>query len=321
MKASDFIYAPALKEEFRCGVTLKDTRQVYLIDGRVQGASAPMSFRLKEGESLDGTLQIIAVRKPDRMEELEFSQNFDFAAGSRGRIVQCAHTSASGRTATREHITISIGAGASVEYTVMQHEDNGSLHETSYNISLAEGASLNMVFITLHGGVTGNRIKVSLDGRHADCSLSGLSLTDGDQTSDYAIELIHNQPECTSHQLFKGILDNHGKSHFDGLIRVVPGAQKTEAYQADHNLLLSDTARAYSKPQLEIYADDVKCSHGATVGRLSEEELFYMRTRGISLKEARLLQQMAFAGEVLQKISSPELRERMISMVERRLRG
>ena len=138
---------------------------------------------------------------------------------------------------------------------------------------------------------------------------------------DYDILLTHQVPHCHSNQVFKGILDNNGVAHFDGLIKVVPDAQKTEAYQANHNLLVSPTARAYTRPQLEIYADDVKCSHGATIGRLNPDELFYMRTRGIPVAEARLLQQVAFTNEVVEKISSPELRERMQVLVEKRLRG
>ena len=122
-------------------------------------------------------------------------------------------------------------------------------------------------------------------------------------------------------QMFKGILDDEGVTKFYGGIVVAQDAQHTEAFQANHNLLISDTAKAYSKPQLEIYADDVKCSHGATVGRLNEDELFYMRSRGIPVEEAKLLQQKAFAFEVLQHITSEELRARMDSLVEKRLRG
>ena len=217
-------------------------------------------------------------------------------------------------------LRIALEAGASAEYLVLQDAADREV-ETVYDISLAEGASLRMVFLSLDGKMLRNRVNVSLEGRHASCDLSGLYLPRDTQEMAFDIRMDHFVPECHSTQLFKSIVDERAVARFFGLIKVVPDAQKTEAYQANHNLLLSEAARAYTKPQLEIYADDVKCSHGATVGRLNEDELFYMRSRGISLPEARLLQQMAFTGEVLEKISSQEWREKMLTRVEERLRS
>ena len=321
MKVNNLIYAPALKQEFRCRVPLRDARQIFLVDGSVQGAGSPLAFRLEEGERLDKMLQIIGIRSEEGPRELEFEDTYHFGKGSSGKIIQCAHTFSLDLFKTSENVKITLEERASAEFVVMQNEHNQAVHETSYEISLAAGAELKMVFLSLHGGEIHNRIGVSLDGEHASCELAGLYLTDGDQKMDYDICLIHRVPSCRSNQLFKGILDDRGKARFDGLIKVVPDAQKSEAYQANHNLLVSSEAKAYTKPQLEIYADDVKCSHGATIGRLNPDELFYMRTRGIPAAEARLLQQMAFANEVVDKISSPELRERMQVLVEKRLRG
>lgn len=215
---------------------------------------------------------------------------------------------------------LALEAGASAEYVVLQ-DAAGHEGEAEFEISLAEGASLKMVFLSLDAAVLRNRIHVSLSGRHAECDLSGLYLPRGTQEMGFDIRMDHLVPECRSTQLFKSIVDEKAVARFFGLIKVVPDAQKTEAYQANHNLLLSEEARAYTKPQLEIYADDVKCSHGATVGRLNEDELFYMRSRGISLPEARLLQQMAFTGEVLEKISALPLREKMLEQVDNHLRS
>jgi Fe-S cluster assembly protein SufD len=217
-------------------------------------------------------------------------------------------------------LRIALEAGAFAEYLVLQDTADREV-EMAYDISLAEGASLRMVFLSLDGKLLRNRVNVSLEGRHASCDLSGLYLPRETQEMAFDIRMDHLVPECHSTQLFKSIVDEQAVARFFGLIKVVPDAQKTEAYQANHNLLLSEAARAYTKPQLEIYADDVKCSHGATVGRLNEDELFYMRSRGISLPEARLLQQMAFTGEVLEKIASPEWREKMLARVEERLRS
>ena len=321
MKANNFIYAPALKQEFRCRVPLKDARQLFLVNGTVQGAGAPLALRLEEGEQMDRMLQIIGIRSADGPRELTFAESFHFGPRSSGRIIQCAHTFSLDLFKTVEQVKIMLEADARAEFVVMQNEHNQAEHETNYEIVLGPGASLDMVFLSLHGGVIRNRINARLEGEGSDCQLSGLYLTDGEQRMDYDILMTHQVPNCRSNQLFKSILDDWGIAHFDGLIKVVPDAQKTEAYQANHNLLISDTARAFTRPQLEIYADDVKCSHGATIGRLNPDELFYMRTRGIPAAEARLLQQMAFAYEVVEKISSPELRERMQVLVEKRLRG
>jgi Fe-S cluster assembly protein SufD len=222
-------------------------------------------------------------------------------------------------TNPESRLRIALEAGASAEYVVLQ--DDAALEgETAYEISLAEGASLNMVFLSLGGRLLRNHLRVTLQGRHAECDLTGICLADDQQEMDYEILLTHEVPQCKSNQLFKNIVGGHAVTRFNGLIKVVPDAQQTEAYQANHNLLASETAKAYTQPQLEIYADDVKCSHGATIGRLNPDELFYLRSRGIPQAEARLLQQMAFCNEVLEKITSSEIREKMQERVENRLR-
>ena len=220
--------------------------------------------------------------------------------------------------ANKQEITLC--PGETRELVIVQDQPGLDVLETEWIITLPEASSLNMVFLSLCGSVH-NRIDVSLCGPQADCRLSGLYLAAGEERMDYDILLTHRVPGCRSDQLFKGLLSGRSVTHFDGLIRVVPDAQKTEAYQANHNLLLSDDARAHTRPQLEIYADDVKCSHGATVGRLNPDELFYMRSRGIPQAEARMLQQLAFAGEVLERISDKDLREKARTRVEERLRS
>ena len=216
-------------------------------------------------------------------------------------------------------VRIAPEAGASAAYLVLQ-DAAAQTCESDWEIVLPEGASLRMVFLSLNGALLRNRLRVSLQGRHAGCELSGLCLADGSQEMDYDIVLTHEVPQCQSTQLFKNIVGGQAVTRFNGLIKVVPDAQQTEAYQANHNLLTSETAKAYTRPQLEIYADDVKCSHGATIGRLNPDELFYMRSRGIPQAEARLLQQLAFCNEVLEKIPSAGLREQMQQRVEERLR-
>jgi len=147
-----------------------------------------------------------------------------------------------------------------------------------------------------------------------------LFLTDGTEHVDNYVYIEHSAPYCSSNQLFKGILDNSSTAAFNGKILVRRDAQKTNAFQKNNNLLLSNEAKVNSKPQLEIYADDVKCSHGATIGQLDEEAMFYMRSRGIGFEEARYLLMFAFAYEVTEKIPLENLKFRLEEMINKRLR-
>lgn len=318
----NFIYAPSgTSGEFRCRVPLKGARQQFIVNGSVQGGASPFTLEVPEGCLRDEMLQLISVRNADNTAPLSTRQIYRFGKHSSGRILQCFHTFTMDSFETEDRVEIRLEEGAAAEFFILQNEHNKASHRTFYDISLARDASLNMVFVSLHGGRIENNLKVDLCGEHGSCDLGGLYLTDGKQTMINNVELEHHVPECRSNQVFKGILDDEGVARFYGRVKVDRDAQKTEAMQANHNIIISDKARAYSKPQLEIYADDVKCSHGSTLGRLDEEEIFYMRTRGIPEGEARIMQQMAFAWEVLQRISSEELRERMQSLVEKRLRG
>lgn len=211
--------------------------------------------------------------------------------------------------------SLTLGPGESKALLIVQERGE----EASFDIRLEKGASLRLVLLSL-AGCCRNSISVELAGRGASCRLAGLALPKDEEKMSCSVELVHSMPECHSTQLFKSLVDGSATYGFDGLIRVAPDAQKTEAYQASHNLLLSEQARADSRPQLEIYADDVKCSHGATVGRLNPDELFYLRSRGIREEDAKLLQQLAFASEVMETIEDPALREEMLRKVEARLR-
>lgn len=319
----NYIYAPAHNIEggFRCKVPLPGSRQIFMIDGGVQGTGRPLDIRFEKGKIYDEALQVIGIRTEKHPEDISFASTYHFEEGSSAKLILCSHTFAENPFRTDETINIRLEAGACADMVIMQNEHSKAAHSSRIDMQLAEGASLKAVILTIHGGIIENSINISLNGEHAECDASGLYLVDGTQKVTNTLKVLHRVPECRSRELFKGILDNSASAYFSGLIHVFPDAQKTEAYQECHNLLLDKKATAFAQPQLEIYADDVKCSHGATNGRLNEDELFYMRSRGIPLKEARVLQQLAFAYAVLDKISSPELKERMASLTERRLRG
>ena len=160
------------------------------------------------------------------------------------------------------------------------------------------GEKLELMFVVLPGESRDIDVAIDLTGEGAEVSLKGLYLCGGDERVNFRVLMHHRAGGCVSHQLFNGIAGGASRVTFDGRIIVAPDAQQTEAYQENHNILLSDDAHVETTPQLEIYADDVKCSHGATIGRLDEDALFYMRTRGIPEKEARVLQMLSFLAPV-----------------------
>lgn len=187
-------------------------------------------------------------------------------------------------------------------------------------IVLGRDEELSVLLIALPGVSADVSLKVDLNGEGARFALNGVGISTADEKIRVHVELRHNVPGCSSSQLFKNLVGGMARVDFYGRIIVAQDAQKTEAYQANHNLLLSDTARVNTKPQLEIYADDVKCSHGATIGKLNEDEQFYMRSRGISLAEARFLQMISFVSPVFELVPEETERERLRDEVEAELR-
>ncbi len=183
---------------------------------------------------------------------------------------------------------------------------------------LRAGERLKLTLVALPGVSADVPVRVELLGEGAELDAAGLYLCLGDERVNIRMDVRHNVGGCTSRQLFKGIVGGTARSDFYGLIYVARDAQRTEAYQENHNLLLSDEAWALTKPQLEIYADDVACSHGATVGRLNADELFYMRSRGIPEAEARALQMISFLSPVLARIPDEALVAEILRSLENR---
>lgn len=216
---------------------------------------------------------------------------------------------------------IFVDENAHIEHYKMQNNDNNSSLVSSTYFNLERNAIATSNTITLNGGLIRNNLNFALNGEGCEANLHGIYLVDGNQLVDNTTFVDHIKPNCTSNELFKGIIDNQGKAVFNGKILVRKDAQKTNAFQTNRNILLTDDATINTKPNLEIYADDVKCSHGATVGQLDQEAMFYMRSRGISEENARMLLMYAFADEVITKISIEALREKICQLVNRRLKG
>ncbi len=203
----------------------------------------------------------------------------------------------------------------------MQNAHNHSVQITNTFVNQQENSNFHSVNITLHGGLVRNNLWVNLKGKNSVANLNGLWLGDKKQHIDYNTFVKHEVPECESNQLFKGILDDEATGIFSGKILVEKGAQKTNAYQSNKNLIINPSAKVRSRPQLEIYADDVKCSHGSATGYLDEDSMFYLRSRGISKREACQLLMFAFASDVTKQIMIDPLRNEVETLVEKRLRG
>ena len=193
--------------------------------------------------------------------------------------------------------------------------------QLSREISLTAGQRSDIVLVVFPGVSCDIKLDVHLVGEGAEANIYGAYVCGGEEKVKIAVDMYHEVPHCNSRQLFKGIAGGSSKVDFYGKIIVAKDAQRTEAYQENHNILLSDEAKVDTKPQLEIYADDVKCSHGATIGRLNEEEQFYMRSRGISLEDAKVLQMISFIAPVLENIQDEAQRETFAAEFESDIRN
>jgi Fe-S cluster assembly protein SufD len=274
-----------------------------------------------KGKILDKTIQIINILLADEELMVQHRNLFVLEEDSSAKIVICDHTLNSNKYLTNGVTECFVGKNAHFECFRTQNEHNESANISHVFIHQEESSNALFNNITLHGGLVRNNLYVTLAGEHSENNSLGLFLTDEKQHVDNYTFIDHAVPNCTSTQLYKGVLDNQSTGAFTGKILVRKDAQKTMAYQRNSNLLLTNEARANAKPQLEIYADDVKCSHGATVGQIDENALFYLRARGIGEREARLLLMYAFAFEVIKQIQVEPLQHRIGELVDKRLRG
>ena len=204
-----------------------------------------------------------------------------------------------------------IGEGALVEHIKVQDESPGSFHTAGISICLGRRCHFRSHSFALGARLSRNNIWAKLDGEGLECVLNGLYFARGEQLADHHMVVEHAQPRCESHEYFNGILDGRSRGVFHGRILVRPQAQKTDAKQTNKNLLLSEQAAVNTKPQLEIYADDVQCTHGATIGQMDEEALFYLQARGVPLPAARRMLMRAFAGEIVERIEHKDIRDRL----------
>jgi len=273
------------------------------------------------GVQMEKPIQIINLLLSDKNQMVQHRNLIVLERNAAAQVIICDHTLSPHMFLTNSVTELYTGENADMDLLRLQNEHNNSCQVTNTWISQDRDSRCQHGTITLHGGIVRNNLRINMEGEGAETSALGLFLTDKMQHVDSYTVIEHSKPHSTSNQYYKGVLDDTSTGAFNGKIHVHPDAQKTEAFQTNNNILLSDTARMHTKPRLEIYADDVKCSHGATVGQLDEEALFYLQSRGIPKEESRLMLMDAFTWDVISKIRQSALQLRITDLVSKRLRG
>lgn len=241
--------------------------------------------------------------------------------GAQAKLLICDHAMDNVNFLSTQVIEVFVGENAFFDLYELEETHNSSIRFNNLYVEQLAGSNVLLNGMTLHNGMTRNTTSVTLAGRGAEVNLCGMAIADKNEQVDNHTFIDHKVADCTSNELFKYVLDDQAVGAFAGKVLVCEGAQRTSSQQTNRNICATREARMYTQPQLEIYADDVKCSHGATVGQLDENALFYMQQRGISLKEARLLLMFAFVNEVIDTIRLDVLKDRLHLLVEKRFRG
>lgn len=241
--------------------------------------------------------------------------------GAQARLLACDHAMDNVNFLATQVIEVFVGENAVFDLYELEETHTSTVRLSNLYVKQEAGSNVLLNGMTLYNGTTRNTTEVTLAGEGAEINLCGMAIEDKNQHVDNHTKIDHAVSRCVSNELFKYVLDDRAVGAFAGLVLVRTGAQQTVSQQTNRNLCATREARMYTQPQLEIYADDVKCSHGATVGQLDEAALFYMRQRGISAREARLLLMFAFVNEVIDTIRMDALKERLHLLVEKRFRG
>ena len=286
--------------------------QAFFLDGAF--------IQVPAGVTVEAPIQLIFVSAPSQAGDTFHPRNL-IIAGDRAKVTIIeSYVGGAGPACVTNAVTEMVaGDDAAVELIKFQDEAVSSFHVATIQGRFGRASNVNVHSFALGSRLSRNNIRANLAGEGLECILNGLYLTKGEQLADHHMIVDHAQPHCASHEYFNGILDDKSRGVFHGRILVRQPAQKTDAKQTNKNLLLSDDAQADTKPQLEIYADDVKCTHGATIGQLNDESIFYMRSRGLSTETARRMLIHAFAGEIIDRVRCEPAREALDRMLWERL--
>ena len=300
------------------GISLPESVAEKLI---VENCGNGLRIEVKANCEVELPLQIMNLMSKGSNTGMVSSNSIKLNAGARLKLLHCDDSMPDAACNQTNSLDVEIGRGAALDYYKLENINDFSTIDTTVNFTLERDASLKTFGLSLNGKRISNKINVKFleEGGRAD--LNGLYLMDKQQHSLTEVDVHHSCANCYSEQLFKGIVDDSAKADFLGHIFVDYGACGTQAMQNSKNMQLTDKSKVNTRPFLEIYNDDVKCSHGATVGQLDKEALFYLRTRGISSRSAKMLLMYAFCEEVLSKSDIKELKESLGDLIKRRLQG
>lgn len=275
---------------------------------------------IPKGVRVETPIHLLFLTVPQSAPTVSFPRVLIIAeAGSEATVIESYASLGDGRYWTNAVVEIALGEGARLEHYKAQRESLQSFHTATTQVELGKASSFDTTTITLGAELSRHNINVMMRARGAECHVDGLYMVSTGQHTDTHSLIDHAEPYCTSRQLYKGILDGKSRAVFNGKVFVHEGALQTDAQQTNRNLLLSNEARVDTKPQLEIFADDVKCAHGATVGQLEEEELFYLISRGLRPELAQNLLTYGFAEEVVNKIKVESIKAELDETVLNRL--
>ena len=301
--------------------TLADTSQDGLTAFNTAFAQDGVLLYVPKGVIVEKPIQLINILRGDVPLLVNRRVLIVLEDGAQARLLVCDHTMDEVNFLATQVIEVFAGRDSVFDLYELEETHTGTTRLSNLYVRQEAGSNVLLNGMTLTNGTTRNTTRVLLAGENASLDLCGMAIADQNQHVDNRTVVDHAVPSCASRQLFKYVLDDHATGAFAGLVLVRPGAQHTDARQTNRNLCATRDARMYTQPQLEIYADDVKCSHGATVGQLDDQALFYMRQRGIPLREARLLLMFAFVNEVVDTIRLDALKDRLHLLVEKRFRG
>ena len=274
-----------------------------------------------KGTVVDRAIQVINILRSDV--DLMVNRRVLIIVEDRAEIklLFCDHAADDRRFLATQVIEAYVGENAGLDLYCLEETHAKNVRVSKVFISQQANSRVNHNVITLHNGTTRNRTDLAFEGEGAECNLAGCVIADKDQHVDNNTLIDHKVGHCTSNELYKYVLDENAVGAFAGKVLVRHGAQHTTSQETNQNLCTTKTARMFTQPMLEIYADDVKCAHGSTVGQLNDAALFYMQQRGISKKEAKLLLEFAFINEVIDHMKLEPLRDRLHYLVEKRFRG
>ena len=270
---------------------------------------------------VDRAIQVINILRSDVDLMVNRRVLIVLEAGAELKMLFCDHAADDKNFLATQVIEAYVGENASLDLYCLEETHHKNVRVSNVYIDQQRDSRVNHNVITLHNGITRNKLDLTFSGEGAECQCYGCVIADKQQHVDNNTLITHKVPHCTSNELYKYVLDDKATGAFAGRVLVEHGAQKTTSQMTNQNLTATKEARMFTQPMLEIYADDVKCAHGSTVGQLNDAALFYMRQRGISLEEAKLLLQNAFINEVIDKMQLEPLRDRLHYLVEKRFRG